>query len=731
VTAFPRTNEQLATAALESLAHWALWAETAWTPARRPGTGWFGGGYSAWGVQTNQKYTAAMAVLATHPNTPPGVDREWALDRALGSLRAGLDSHIISGGRCADGSVWGHSWITVLGLERMMHGLAALEPHLDDADRAALERVLTSEARWLSTEYRRGAVVGIASDLWDASGRNNAESNIWNGAFLWRMAERYPSNPEAGRWRDVALTFLANGVSRAADLETGDDELARRHRGANFFPHYGFDHHSYLNVGYMVICVSNAAMAQLDATREGWPTPPLLHHGQDGLWSVTRQMIFGDGRIARIGGDSRTRYTYCQEYLAPALIYAAEQLGDPHALPLLDRMLTTLQADQDAGTGGSFFGVRLAPLAAQNPYYSTRLEADRANALSMVAAYLPALQAPATPSETFEESVAGSWSEPDHGDVLHRSPRRFASFAWRAHGLAAGLVLPPGRGDLAEWDQNLGGLVRFVGDTGTKGQLSRELVDYRTREFPGGFATSGEIVEGRSLALDESWTGEYAATSRLAIVALPDDRTVVGFHRCTVGDWEPIVAELQGLHLGIPNDVFSGSRRTFAGATGERVLTSPGTDAIESLGQWLSIDGVLGVVGVFGAPELELVRHSRRLGGHLDSLRVEEVAFPARTGPFQAAAGSDLLDVGWLVLSGAGAGETAEVAAGAAEHDEARDAGVRGMTVDGADGRRYRVAAHLGTRAVAYTLPGVPVLAPAAAGLLAPGEVVLSVCSAP
>ncbi|MCJ7548753.1 MAG: hypothetical protein MUQ30_03625, partial [Anaerolineae bacterium] len=46
------------------------------------------------------------------------------------------------------------------------------------------------------------------------------------------------------------------------------------------------------------------------------------------LWDVLRRFIFGNGRLARIGGDSRVRYACCQEYLLPSLLYAADVLGD-------------------------------------------------------------------------------------------------------------------------------------------------------------------------------------------------------------------------------------------------------------------------------------------------------------------------------------------------------------------------------------------------------------------
>src|SRR5690606_29330662 len=140
-----------------------------------------------------------------------------------------------------------------------------------------------------------------------------------------------------------ACEFFVNGVSIAADAADerviDGKPIRERFRGANFFDSYALDHHGYLNVGYMVICTSNAAILHFDLARAGLAAPESLHHHQADLWEVIRSMIFADGRLARIGGDSRVRYTYCQEYLLPSLLYAADQFDDRHAMELLDGQL--------------------------------------------------------------------------------------------------------------------------------------------------------------------------------------------------------------------------------------------------------------------------------------------------------------------------------------------------------------------------------------------------------
>jgi hypothetical protein len=235
---------------LTLLQHWQPQAEHYWYPV--PGQqqlGCYGSGYNAWGVQTNQKYLSSMAMLGVRggdygiPPEPAGL----ALQRSQAALRFSLASHLSGETSCTDGTQWGHTWISALGIERMMHGVYLLDQILTDQDRDALCRVLTSEADWLATGYARANQQGIHADRWNASGKNAPESNIWNGALLWRCAVMYPEHPHAEWWQERAHTFLINGISIPADA-TDDTLVAGKkvrdwHVGANYFPHYALDHH--------------------------------------------------------------------------------------------------------------------------------------------------------------------------------------------------------------------------------------------------------------------------------------------------------------------------------------------------------------------------------------------------------------------------------------------------------------------------------------------------------
>jgi hypothetical protein len=136
-----------------------------------------------------------------------------------------------AGGASTDGKTWGHSWISVLGLERMMHGVRAIRDHLTDEDLATMQRVLVSEADWL--------------------------------------LDHYP----------VTAGLIQNN-----------------------------------------------------------------HPHADGLWQVVRTCTFPDGRLWRIGGDSRVRYCYCQDYAIPVWMFAQDRFGDRAARVFEERWLDQVEA---------------------------------------------------------------------------------------------------------------------------------------------------------------------------------------------------------------------------------------------------------------------------------------------------------------------------------------------------------------------------------------------------
>jgi hypothetical protein len=687
-----------------------------------PQLGCYGPGYIHWGVQSNWNYLAAAATLSAQPNSAQsGLWRS----RALASLRFALGTHLTGGRLTNDGRNWGHGWISMLGIERAMHGVAQLEPFFEPEDHTALRRVLTSEADWLLNEFHYKGYTGIPADPWNSSGRNAPESNIWSGCLLWRSAQRYPDHPNAAAWEERARIFLQNGISVAADASDqailDGQPVRQRHAGSNYFPHYALDHHGYLNIGYMAICVSNAAILHFDLQNAGQGRTSVLDHHQADLWAVLRRMIFPDGRLARIGGDSRVRYSYCQEYLLPALLYAASHLNDPHALTLLDGQLGLYEQEAAFNQDGFFYSQRLAHLRTANPHYYSRLESDRACVLAMLLNYAPLVTAPTHPQfdpSAYEHSVSGEWCEPEHGAVLSRSPTRLASYAWRAHGLTQAMCQPPDRSDLAEWSLNLAPVVRFLGDPGLHNGAHRRLLHQSTQTIPGGFITCGSVMEGVAIRIDEGAETTDQAVSHLAFAALPDGRTCLGLQLVIASPGRVgYLVELKGLHLNLPNDLFNGFQRRLQSASGEYLLNSPdqqpGLLSLDSV--WVSIDEILGLRALYGGDSLSIQRPSGRNAGKYDSLYVDEICLTCQSGARRVAPNTHLLDLGFAVLSGSNAHEVQNLAGGSI----LLPGMARGAWVTGADGLRYSLVANFGQDPVTLSVDGQDIsLAPGEARLL-------------
>ena len=709
------------------LSDWAVSSEKFWYAIPgSPGLGCYGSGYNAWGVQTNQKYFSALAALAMREGQPDLVSPDWAMERALASLRFSLSSHCSGSGTCTDGSQWGHTWISALGIERMMQAVYRIEPHLTEEDSDAIQRMLVSEADWLLFEYRKGQITGIAADPWDKTGRNQPESNIWNGALLWRAAVTMPDHAHAADWQERAHQFLLNGVSIPQDAQDetllAGKPVRERHIGANFFKGYALDHHGYLNVGYMVICASNAAMLHFDLKMKGLPRPETLDHHQTDLWQLIRRLIFQNGRLVRIGGDTRVRYAYCQEYLLPALLYAGDRLGESYSLLLAEQQLDFIRQEATMNRDGSFYGHRLAELCRASEYYYTRLESDRACALAQFCAYYPLLangskkydqSNPHNGSEQllsqFERSSAGSWVDHDHGAVLHRSPARLASFAWRAQGIAQGMCLPPTEGHLPDWEGNLTGQIEFVHHSHPlhpSAARQRELKNFDIKEFEGGYLTHGSLYLGSDIELAEGWRGNRMAVQHLAFAALPDNQTVLAIEYAQMGKKRGLVQFVKGIHFNLANDLFNGFTRILQTEKGPYKLESPPErdEIIDLAEKYICLENKLGILAISGAGSLKVVRSAQRRAGDYHSLFVDEICCGVKTGPFWADPGEILLDCSWAILSSADLSRTQSASARAYSVSRSHP-GVRMVSISGADQKAYLLVANFSSVPRPVVLP--------------------------
>ncbi len=661
------------------------------------------GGHGHWALQAHDTAFSAFAVLAAAPDASAArVSRDELAATALAMCRYTFQSHHAGGGAAVDGKTWGHSWISVLGLERMMHGVQAIRALLPADDLERMRRVLLSEADWLLASYP--VTAGLTQN-------NHPESNMWNGTFLHRVARLYPDAPQVSGYLEKGTSFLANAISVPDDATDGrlidGRPLREWHVGPNFTPTYGCNHHGYMNVGYMVITLSNLAMFHFACKEAGWTPPESLYLHAREVWQVVKTCTFPDGRLWRIGGDTRVRYCYCQDYAIPVWCFVRDYFGDADAARFETGWVRQVAIEAATNGDGSFLGRRLKRLEAASPLYTTRLEGDRVCSLGMALAWGPAADAAVADSGAC--SPLAAWQDELHGASLVREQKRLASWCWLSGELPQGMCLPPDGSDLAEWRHGLSGQIRGLGIA-----TGRRICCHRDTRFAGGFATCGRIAVSTDVFIGEGETEDEIACIDLAFAALPDGQTVVGLQHARLHH-RTVLRECKGLYLLLPNDCYNRYARRYAMASGERTVQGRPVQGrlLNSGGSWLAVDDKVGVLGIYGGRELlvnqpdeaqvtiRVAKYQSHAGDAGGLLYADEICFGACTdNPGLCEAGT-LFDVGFAIRASATAAETAAWSRAASGRLEPLDAcpDVRVVRVAGADGRDYLVAANFGEAA--------------------------------
>ncbi|MDD4774325.1 MAG: hypothetical protein PHZ09_12115, partial [Eubacteriales bacterium] len=408
------------------------------TPPDRPDLLYYGDGSDGWGVQTNQKAFAAYAVVSAMPGGRPEM-----LDKALAMLRYSLESHKSGQYHVTDGDDkrWGHTWISALGVERMMHGVHAIRKYLTDRDQTLLRNMLISESDRLLENHP------VTADPI----KNVPESNMWNGVVMYRTAVMYPDAPNAERYIEKGLGFILNAISVPSEKYSSESFSGKPMNewfvGGNFFESYALNHHGYLNEGYIVITMSNAAMLHFTLRELGVAPPTALYHNLEKVWQLVRTAMFDDGRLLRWGGDTRVRYCYCQDYLLPALALVNDTLGEDTASPE-SGWVNILRKEVEYNEDGLFLSKRCELFREKSLLYYTRLESDRAAALSFNAYYRHIFNSFGEPYGCGDYAPDPSckrpldaWHDSYHGSCFVKNKNRFASFTWRAAELPQGICI--------------------------------------------------------------------------------------------------------------------------------------------------------------------------------------------------------------------------------------------------------------------------------------------------
>jgi hypothetical protein len=439
------------------------------------------------------------------------------------------------------------------------------------------------------------------------------------------------------------------------------------------------------------------------------------------VWNMVKTCTFADGRLLRIGGDTRARYTYCQDYAIPSWMLAEDFLGDDDAAAFEAGWLNVVKQDMDFTGDGGFYGGRLANIRNTNYFYFARLESDAILCLSY-GAYWRRLFALPQPKADPPKNPPAAWQDEFHGATLDRSGSAVRSFVWHGGQGPTGVIAPAGDSSLAEWQGNLHGEL-----ASTQTPMLSQGACHGHEMFPGGFLNAGVSIWRDLSPVGEGEAAYDYARHHIAVAALPDASTMLVLEYATA-TVEVTLKAVKGYGVKIPNDVFNSRKRYYQTPDGHALVTepTPGQEDVRRLqADRVGIDGRLAVFAIYGAEDgLSLHRAADRTivikknwGPWLHSLYAEEICGKLVLGYQRVLPGTVLLDGGFAV----------------ALRKDLKGPQTRPIPQPGllraveytADGKIYVFAANFGSAAAAPDLPGMNLRKVAGADILAPGAAAL------
>ncbi len=641
------------------------------SPSDRPDLAFYGTGTDTWGIQTHMKGFSAFAVAAYFSRDPKEIEL------ALKMLRFTLNTYVGESYHCMEGDdvQWGHQWLAALAIERMMHGIEALDEWLTDDDRKLLRRVLVSEANYICDERK------VEAEYQNVN-HNFPESNLWSGALCHRVAAMYPDEPRVENYRSHGTALLLNSISIPSDAESDKiydgKPMKEWFVGANFFEDYALIHHGYLNVGYMIICLSNIAMLHFSFKRAGITPPEALYHHCADLWKFVRTCIFDDGRIMRIGGDSRIRYCYCQDYLVPVFALVSDVIGEDMSGEEAG-WLSQVEKEMAYNGDGSFLSKRCELMVERSPLYYARLESDRSCTLSML--WFWRTEFPESFKATEKTSKDQHWYTDFLGGYYHRTPERIASFVWRSGSIGhgpQGNILPTQESSMAEWKYNMVSSIK--GGAAYHGQ---EPISHTGRLFDGGFITGGKYIYLGAGFLEENVTDATFAQNKIVYCALPDNCTVVTLQRCQAL-FRAWIINVKPFNFEMPNDLFNDEVRDYQFNDG-----------------YLTVDGKLSFTPIYGG-DINIRKNSNRtislydIYDHRGMLRVDDILVGGSTTGRWYDKDEDVFNFAVAV----------RIDDKKAECESYLDGDIRAVRVRGADGKDYIIASNFGAEEKTFTAFG-------------------------
>ena len=284
------------------------------------------------GVRPNADMSMVCAFLCKYARDkvtlPQGVTWEGLQSMARQSLVFAYSTHKANRLKvCADGRYWGstaakdHVWESSLWAMSVAYSAFFQWDELTPQQRSYIYQLLRAECNY---ELERDIPTGFQGDT-------KAEENGWEADVLAATLGLFPHDELAPRWFSRMREFAINSYSHPSDahnttvIDPDYDgvRVCDLYRGANLFPDYTLQNHSYFHTSYQNVVIQELGEAALalalfqqelpsggNAVR--WQSNSLLHNCREVCDSVLYQLALSDGELAMPNGNDWSLFLYDQ-----------------------------------------------------------------------------------------------------------------------------------------------------------------------------------------------------------------------------------------------------------------------------------------------------------------------------------------------------------------------------------------------------------------------------------
>lgn len=440
-------NGQLLAAYRQAIARWGdVLAERIESVPGRPGEAFYGRG----GNREDDVRPIGYAIMVN--GILWRIDAEdRARNDAVAALRYLTTSHVTGPSTCLNGKKWGDMWQSAMWARAAGVGAWALWDELDPDLQLAAARMIEHEADRFLDQAPKSSI----------NRDTGAEENAWNALILSLATNMMPRHPRAEPWARAAKTYMYNVFSVPADAQDtslGDDGQTINTWVTTTNAHADFtvENHGLVHMGYQKTSIAQLLENAVHYLAVGNPPPLACRHHVSDATELLYQCVGWDGAPVYFGGND-WKIVHTQPTDLPIYAVLSILTNDPRAALLEERGLERVTRLQKAEDG--FFNVR------------RDLEYGGLCASRLVACYLARTAhgpgATPLPPDEFDRQMTGVWHLEGGRAILHRTPGKFASFAFGPKWLALTL---PGGPDRTVWPHYASYLGLIDGEAPTEKQ---------------------------------------------------------------------------------------------------------------------------------------------------------------------------------------------------------------------------------------------------------------------